>query len=178
MEGIYVKNSGTAVKTNILKTDHGAFFMPVILLMLIGVLWFAGIKPFLGEMEHFEYKVSLSKNEVKAAERHILKAIKYDPHNSAYNLYAAEIYQFELNEYSKASDFVEKAIADFNGDIALYSAYFLKGLIKFRIGNLFEARDAFEKSLYYNPTFVNAKRKLVETNKIIKEHDSITIKLR
>ncbi|MBW1864027.1 MAG: hypothetical protein JRJ02_16980 [Deltaproteobacteria bacterium] len=46
------------------------------------------------------------------------------------------------------------------------------------MGNLFDARSAFEKSLYYNPTFALAKQKLDEVNKVIKDHDRVLIKFR
>jgi tetratricopeptide (TPR) repeat protein len=83
-----------------------------------------------------------------------------------------------FNDYGKAGDYIERAIIGFNGDITMWSVYFFKGLIKFQVGSPLEARAAFEKALYYNPTFEPAKKKLAEINKVIKDHDSVTIKFR
>ncbi len=83
-----------------------------------------------------------------------------------------------LRDYVKAGDFFERVVIDFNGDLTRWSVYFMKGLLKFRMGSLFEARDAFEKSLYYNPNFSPARKKLKEVKKVLKDHDSVLIKLR
>ncbi len=129
-------------------------------------------------MEHFQYKKSLGQGKAKEAEKFILKAIKYDPHNSAYCLYASQLYMNVLKDFGKARDFIERAIIDYNGDITGWSIHFIKGLLKFQMGNLFDAKAAFEKSLYYNPTFEIARQKLNEVNKVIKDHDRVLIKFR
>jgi len=41
-----------------------------------------------------------------------------------------------------------------------------------------EAKAALEKSLEYNPLYTEAKEKLDEVNKVIKEHDKVMIKFR
>jgi hypothetical protein len=46
------------------------------------------------------------------------------------------------------------------------------------MGSLFEARDAFQKALYYHPHFLPARKKLEEVSKVFKDHDKITIKLK
>ena len=129
-------------------------------------------------MEHFRYQKALAQGKVKEAERSILKAIAYDPHNSAYQLYAGQLYMNAFKDFAKARDFSERAIIDFNGDITSWSLYFVKGLLKYQAGSLLEAKAAFEKSLYYNPTFNLARQKLAEVEKVLKEHDRVLIRFR
>jgi len=50
-------------------------------------------------MEHFRYKKALARGQAKEAETSILKAIEYDPHNSAYCLYASQLYTNVLKEF-------------------------------------------------------------------------------
>ena len=180
MEGVFVRNYGLISKTKGVKSETRFVLIPLICLILIGVLWFNGIKPFKAEMEHFKYKKALAKGKAKEAETHILKAIEYDPRNSAYCLYASQLYSNvkALKNFGKAREFIERAIIDFNGDITRWSVHFIKGLLAYQMGSLFEARAAFEKSLYYNPTFDLARQKLNEVNKVIKDHDRVLIKFR
>ena len=79
---------------------------------------------------------------------------------------------------AKASDYVEKVIINFNGDLTLWSVYYQKGIIKYRVGSILEARKSFKKSLYYYPLFKPAQEKLKEIEEIIKKHDRVVIKLR
>ncbi|MBW2609791.1 MAG: O-antigen ligase family protein [Deltaproteobacteria bacterium] len=178
MEGIYLSRYGLKSSTGEWISPTKFVLIPMVFLVIIGVIWHTGIRPFKGEMEHLKYKVSESRTDAKGAERHILKAIEYDPRNSAYHLYASRFYVNALKDYRKASDFIERAIVDFNGDITMWLVYFYKGLIKFQVGSPLEARAAFEKALYYNPTFEPARKKLEEVNQLIKTHDSVTIKFR
>ncbi len=178
MEGIYLRNHGLISKNAGWRPEIGSLLIPLVFLVLIGVVWFTGIRPFKGEMEHFKYKKALGQGKAKEAEKFILKAIEYDPHNSAYCLYASQLYMNVLKDFGNARDFIERAIIDYNGDITRWSIHFIKGLLKFQMGNLFDARSAFEKSLYYNPTFELAKQKLEEVNKVIKDHDRVLIKFR
>jgi hypothetical protein len=83
-----------------------------------------------------------------------------------------------LKDTGKAQDFIEQAIIDYNGDITKWSPFYIKGLLKFQMGSLFEAKAAFERALYYNPEFGPAKQKLNEVNKLIKDHDRVMIKFR
>jgi tetratricopeptide (TPR) repeat protein len=178
LEGLYLRNYGLlSMHTG---KRSGALFTltPCVLLVLIGVVWYTGIKPLKGEMEHFKYKRALSQKNPKQAETHILKAIEYDPHNSAYCLYACQLYMNVLRDFGKANDFIERAILDYNGDLTYWSLYYIKGLLKFQMGSLFEARSAFQKALYYNPEFPPASKKLKEVNAVIKKHDKVLIKYR
>ena len=81
-------------------------------------------------------------------------------------------------EFAKARDFIEKALIDFNGDLTKWSIFYAQGLLNFQTGSLFEAKEAFEKSLYYNPTFEAGRKKLVEVTKVIEDHDQIVIKIK
>ena len=126
MEGIYLRHHGLISMSKGLRSEAGSVLIPLIVLVLIGLVWYAGVRPFKAEMEHFSYKTSLVRGDRKTAKKHILKAIYYDPHNSAYHLYAGRLYMNLMKDYVKASDYIEKAIIDFNGDITMYSAYFMK----------------------------------------------------
>lgn len=152
--------------------------IPLVFVLLIGVVWFKGVKPFKAEMEHFKYKRALAQGNAQDAEKYILNAIDWDPHNSAFNFWASQLYMNVFRDFGKASDYIDRAIWDYNGDLTMYSLHFVKGLLKFQAGSLFEAKAAFEKSLYYNPTFQEARQKLDEVKKVIKDHDKVMIKLR
>ncbi|MFH1350510.1 MAG: O-antigen ligase family protein, partial [Pseudomonadota bacterium] len=178
VEGIYVRNYGLISKRDMKRSKTGLVFIPLIFIVLSGFVWFKGIKPFMSEMEHFKYKKALSRGDGKAAEKYILKAIAYDPHNSTYCLYASQVYLNLLRDFGKATDFIERAIIDYNGDITMWSVYFIKGLLKFQTGALYEAQAAFEKALYYNPTFEEARQKLEEVKKVVKDHDRVVVKFR
>ncbi|MFC1531967.1 O-antigen ligase family protein [Thermodesulfobacteriota bacterium] len=178
MEGAYLRNRGLISRIGGLGSKAGNILIPLLFMFLVGTVWYAGIRPLKGEMEHFRYRKSLSQGDRGGAERHILKAIDYNPRNSPYHLYASQLYLNHFKDYGKAGDYIERAITDFNGDITMWSAYFLKGLIKFRVGSLLEARVAFEKALYYNPNFEPAKQKLAEVNKVLEKHDSVMIKFK
>ncbi|MCK4786019.1 MAG: hypothetical protein KAV87_19840, partial [Desulfobacteraceae bacterium] len=147
-------------------------------LVLAGILWFGAFRPFKGELEYLRYKKAMGHRNAKQAEKHILKAISYDPGSSLYCIYAGQLYMRHLRDMVKAGDLIERAIVDFNGDLTRWSVHFTDGLLKFQMGSILEARDAFKKSIYYNPEFKPAHAKLKEVQKILKKHDKITIKLR
>jgi len=176
MEGIYLRNHGLLRDSKGWRSGTGSVLLPLVVLALIGVVWFTGIKPLQAERAHFKYKMAL--RQPREAERHLLRAIELDPHNSAYCFYAGQLYMNRLKAFGKAREYIERATIDFNGDITRWSVYFMKGLLTFQMGSLFEARAAFEKSLYYNPTFDLARQKLGEVNKILKDHDKVLIKFK
>jgi O-antigen ligase len=178
IEGIYLRNRRLISRTQEWKSEMRFALIPLVFLVLIGVVWFTGIKPFKAEMEHFKYKAALAQGKAEEAEQRILKAIEYDPRNSGYCLYASQLYLNVLKEYGKAQDFIESAIVNFNGDLTMWSMYYMKGLLKYKTGSLYEAQSAFEKSLYYNPTFGLASQKLEEVKKVIQDHDRVLIRLR
>jgi len=179
LEGLYLAAAGGGIKSLQLNGKRtGKILLPLVIILLAGFVWFTAIKPFIGEVEHFKYKKALARGDAKGAERFILKALEYDPHNTAYCLYASQLYMNVLKDFGKARDFIERAIIDFNGDITMWSAYFIKGLLKLQMGSLYEAQAAFEKALYFNPTFQPARQKLAEVKQIIKDHDRVLIKFR
>lgn len=178
MEGTYLRNRDLIVTRQGRKTGTGPLLTLLIFFTLIGVLWHAGIKPLKGEMEYLQYKKSISRGSGEQAERHLLRAIEYDPRNTMYLLNAGQLYMTFFRDYLTAGEFVERAIMCFNGDVTLWSAYYIKGLIQFRMGHIPEARSAFETSLYYHPYFTPAREKLSEVKKLMEEHDSVTIKFR
>ncbi|PKN65443.1 MAG: hypothetical protein CVU57_10010 [Deltaproteobacteria bacterium HGW-Deltaproteobacteria-15] len=177
-EGFYLRRFGLISAREGQRSDARLVIIPLVVLLLAGVVWYKGIRPFKAEMEHFKYKRALDRGNASDAEKYLLKAIEWDPHNTVYNYFASRIYMNDLKDYGKASDYIEKATHDYNGDIIRWSLFFVKGLLKFRAGSLFEARAAFEKALYYNPEFTEAREKLQEVEKVIKEHDRVLIKIR
>ena len=178
MEALYLRNYSMLNSIRGWVSPTRYINIPLVVLVLGGFVWFTGIKPFKGEMEHYKYKRAMMERRFRDAEKFILRAIEYDPHNTAYCLYASQLYMNVLKDFGKARDFIEKAIIDFNGDVTRWSIYFIKGLLKFQMGSLFDAKAAFEKALYYNPEFSLARQKLNEVNKVIKEHDRVLIKFR
>jgi tetratricopeptide (TPR) repeat protein len=178
LEGLYLQNAGKIQEVSIPKSATGKALIPVVFLVLVGLVWYTGIRPFKSEQEHFAYKLALQKNQPQQAEKHLLRALEYDPHNSAYCLYAAQLYINVIRNFPKANEFIERAILDYNGDITRWAVFYLKGILKFQSGSLFEARAAFEKALFYNPEFDIARQKLNEVNQVIKDHDRVMIKFR
>ncbi len=178
LEGLYIQNYGKVQEVSIKPSALNKALIPVVLLILVGLVWYTGIRPFKGELAHFEYKEALRKSRPQEAEKHLLRAIELDPHNSAYCLYAAQLYINVIRNFVKANEYIERAIIDYNGDITRWAVFYLKGILKFQSGSLFEARAAFEKSLYYNPEFDIARQKLSEVNQVIKDHDRVMIKFR
>ena len=176
-EGFYLRHSDLLGKA-VLRDSHRAVFIPAILLLLAGWLYYTGYKPLQGELEHLAYKKALSQKNPREAERHILEAIRHDPHNSVYALYAAELYMGPRRDLAKAREFLERAINDFNGDLTKWSLFYFKGLLAYQTGALFEARAAFETALYYNPVFGEARQQLDEVNQVLKDNDKVLIKLR
>jgi len=184
MEGIYLRNYDLISRSVGWKSEMGVFLIPTTFLVLFGLLWFTGVKPFLGEVEHFRFRISRAERNGEKAEKHIIKAIHYDPHNSAYHIYASDLYMprgaklksGSKNMYGlkpdpiKALYYNERAITNFNGDITMWSAYYLNGLLKFKMGNFFEAKAAFEKALFYNPIFEPAKKRLEKTENMIRDY--------
>ncbi|MBN1104215.1 MAG: O-antigen ligase family protein [Deltaproteobacteria bacterium] len=178
VEGIYLRNYGLIGLTSGTRSGTRVLLIPLLILLLVGIAWYRGTKPFMAEVQHFKYKMALAVGNARDAEKYILKAIEWDPHNTVYNFHASQVYMNMLGDYRKASDYIEKATLDYNGDIIRWTIYYIKGLLKFQAGSLFEAQAAFEKSLYYNPTFGEARQKLGEVKKVIKDHDRVLIKFR
>jgi len=178
LEGLYVNHNGLRTPTPGWGGVSGRFLIPVVILVLVGWVWYTGIKPFRSEQEHWQYKMAIQKGQLQEAETHLLRAIAFDPHNTAYCTYAAQFYMNALRNFPEAGKYLERAILDFNGDITRWSVFFMKGMLKFQSGALFEAREAFEQALYFNPEFQPARQKLEEVNQVIKTHDRVMIKIR
>jgi len=178
LEGLYLQHSGLIRQVTASRHPANKALIPVVVLVLVGLVWYTGIRPFKGERAHYAYKQALGNGQPQEAEKHLLRAIDLDPHNSAYCLYAAQLYINVIRNFVKANEFIERAIIDYNGDITRWAVYYLKGILKFQSGSLFEARAAFEKALYYNPEFDVARQKLEEVNQVIKDHDRVMIKFR
>ena len=198
IEGIYIRSYGRISKAEgrSLPFAYPAIFLTI--LVLAGVFWFGALRPFVGELEHLRYKKAMSYRNGKQALQYILKAISFDPENSLYHIYAARLYAHKLyirpvprnnvrpkkewilpeENRVKARYHLEKTIVNFNGDLTRWSVHFTDGILKFYMGSILEAEDAFEKSIYYNPEFKPAQERLKKVQEILKKHDKITIKIR
>jgi O-antigen ligase len=177
-EGLYLRHSGLIEKRRLTLPASRFALLSIVLLFLIAWLYYAGYKPFKGEQEHLEYKKYMSAGRFQEAAKHIMKAVEYDPDNTLYCLYAAQLYMGPAKDLAKARDLIERAIHHFNGDATKWSIYYLKGQLAFQTGAIMEAKAALEKSLQYNPLYTEAQQKLEEVNKVIKEHDRVMIKFR
>jgi tetratricopeptide (TPR) repeat protein len=177
-EGLYLRHLGLIEKLRPVLPGPRYALLSVVVLFLIGWLYYSGYKPLKGEREHLEYKKAMAMGMFEEAEKHIVKAIEYDPDNTLYCLYGAQLYMGPTKDLAKARDLLERAVHVFNGDVTKWSLYYLKGQLAFQTGAILESKAAFEKSLHYNPLFTEAKEKLDEVNKVIQEHDKVMIKFR
>jgi tetratricopeptide (TPR) repeat protein len=177
-EGLYLRHSGLIEKVRPTLTGRRYALLSVVLLLLIAWLYYAGYKPLRGELEHLQYRKSMAANMVKEAEQHLIKALDYDPDNTLYCLYLAQLYMGPGKDLTKARDLLERAVHLFNGDATKWSVYYLKGQVAFQTGAIMESKAALEKSLQYYPLYAESKQKLDEVNKLIKEHDKVTVKFR
>lgn len=177
-EGLYLRHMGLIEKLRPSLPGPRYALLSVVLLFLIAWLYYSGYKPFKGEQEHLGYKKAMATGLFKEAEKSIVKALEYDPDNTLYCLYAAQLYMEPAKDLAKARDMLERAVHLFNGDATKWSLYYLKGQLAFQTGAIMEAKAALEKSLQYNPLYTEAKEKLDEVNKVIKEHDKVMIKFR
>lgn len=177
-EGLYLRHMGLIEKLRPSLPGPRYALLSVVLLFLIAWLYYSGYKPFKGEQEHLGYKKAMATGLFKEAEKSIVKALEYDPDNTLYCLYAAQLYMGPAKDLAKARDMLERAVHLFNGDATKWSLYYLKGQLAFQTGAIMEAKAALEKSLQYNPLYTEAKEKLDEVNKVIKEHDKVMIKFR
>ena len=177
-EGLYLRHTGLIEKLRPALPGPRYALLVVILLFLIGWVYYAGYKPFKGEMEHLEYKKAMSSGRFQEAARHIMKAVEYDPDNTLYCLYGAQLYMGPAKDLAKARDLLDHAVHHFNGDATKWSLYYLKGQLAYQTGAVMEAKAALEKALQYNPLYTEAKQKLEEVNKVIKEHDKVMIKFK
>ncbi|MBP1738347.1 MAG: O-Antigen ligase [Deltaproteobacteria bacterium] len=177
-EGLYLRHSGLIEKLRPAIPGARYALLSVVLLLLIGWLYYSGYKPIKGELEHLGYKKAMAMGMFKEAEKHIVKALEYDPDNTLYCLYAAQLYMGPSKDLAKARDLLERAVHLFNGDATKWSLYYLKGQLAFQTGAIMESKAALEKSLQYNPLYTEAKQKLDEVNKVIQEHDRVMIKFK
>jgi len=177
-EGLYLRHFGLVEKLRPTIPGPRYALLSVVLLLMIGWLYYNGYKPIKGELEHLGYKKAMATGLFKEAENHIVKALEYDPDNTLYCLYAAQLYMGPAKDLAKARDLLERAVHLFNGDATKWSLYYLKGQLAFQTGAIMESKAALEKSLQYNPLYTEAKQKLDEVNKVIQEHDRVMIKFK
>ena len=75
MEGLYLKKNGLISSIKGRKAESGPFLICMLIIILIGLVWYGGIKPFMGGKEYFKYKRSIARRDLKGAEKYILKAM-------------------------------------------------------------------------------------------------------
>jgi tetratricopeptide (TPR) repeat protein len=125
------------------------------IITLLGCLiWFQGVKPFVGELYFYKFQHS---KEAKMAKDSLSSALDFDSSNS---LYQFQQYLICLagQQYSQAHDWLEKTIINNNGDLVPWSLWYMKGDLLSRMGDLYGAKDAFEKAMTYNLNFKQAKQ--------------------
>ncbi|MFC1885400.1 O-antigen ligase family protein, partial [Thermodesulfobacteriota bacterium] len=178
IEGIYIKNNGNISLTAVKKFPLAYPAIFLIFLIFLGVLWLGSYKPIKGEMAYYKHRKAMSKRNGEMAKKYVLESVSYDPGNSMYTFSAGRMYMDVFKDFSEAEKFFEMADVGFNGDLIKWVVHYTRGTLRYRVGSLFEARDAFKKSLYYYPLFKPAQKKLEEVKKILRENDRLTIKIR
>ena len=121
-----------------------------ITLFIICIVWFAGVKPFMGEVCYMNGLIY-----PQLREDSIRIALQFDPHNSQYQMRLAT-HLLTINQFSEGNDYMEKAIIENNGDITPWAIWYMKGVGKLKTNDLFAAKDAFERAMIYNPHFKGA----------------------
>jgi len=89
-EGLYLRHSGLIEKVR-LPSGRALRLVLRDLLFLVAWLYYAAYKPFKGELEHLDYKKAMATGQFKEAEKSIVRALEYDPDNTLYCLYAAQL---------------------------------------------------------------------------------------
>ena len=126
-------------------------------LFIICIIWISTLRPFIGELYHFQY---LKTGE----EHHLIGALDHDPLNSRYLMSAIQFYG-QQKKYLLADEYVNFLVDSHNGDLVTWVIYFTKGLINYGMNNIPKASYDFVQSLYYNPNFKPAQNILNELNK-------------
>jgi O-antigen ligase len=178
IEGLYIRNKGKYKREAGPKIPFAFPAIIVISISILGIIWFGSYKKIRGERAFYQHNKAMSQRKAQLAERYILEAVSYDPGNSLFTFSAGRMYMDVFKDFVKAEHFFETADVNFNGDLIKWVIHYVRGLLRFRVGSLFEAREEFEKALYYYPYYDPARKKLQEVEKIIKENDRLTIKLR
>ncbi len=91
---------------------------------------------------------------------------------------AVQFYRMIRQDPVRARNYLEKVIVNFNGDLTLWSVYWIKGLLDLQEANVIAARASFYRSMRYFPFFEEAFLKAKEMEDVIKNHDSILVRLR
>jgi hypothetical protein len=76
-------------------------------------------------------------------------------------------------DFGKACYHLDRAIVNFNGDLTRWSAHFTDGVLKYRMGRIYEARDAFKRAIYYNPVYEPANKMLKQVEKSIENREKM-----
>ena len=178
IEGIYIKSKGRSSKTARVKIPLAYPAVFLIAISILGIIWFGSYKKIKGEMAYYQHNKAMSQRKTQLAEKYILEAVAYDPGNSLFSFAAGRMYMDVFKDFTKAEEFFEATDENFNGDLIKWILHYFRGLLRFRVGSLFEARNEFKKALYYYPYYEPAQKKLEEVEKIIRENDRLTIRLR
>ena len=171
MEGVYSRH-------NEIQGPKRPMMVITLFCLIIGILWFSGLKSFIAERAYMQYVRTIQGKDPKLAEPYIRKALEYDPQSTQYAFYGSGFYRNVMGNMAVADELLNKALVDFNGDITIWSIYYMKGLHDMQLGNVLMARESFLKTLYYCPTFKPGIVKFIEVNDIISKNDKIVIRLR
>lgn len=150
------------------------YLIPLLLAVLAGIVCHQVYRPLKAEREFMLHRLTLSDH--KASEKHVLRAVALDPGNTVY-VFAAGQY-LSHTDRGKALDLIEQSILAYNGDIVRWAQFFWKGMLKYQTGAIHEAREAFLKSLWFNPLFEPSLKKLAEMDEILEKHDKVLVPLR
>jgi O-antigen ligase len=106
LEALYLRSYDRLKNTSHGIESRGLLWVPALLaVILIGLVWFAGVRPFLGELAHFQYETALDQGRPQKAERFLLKALDRDPHNTAYCVFASQFYKKCIERQGKGPRF-------------------------------------------------------------------------
>ncbi len=117
----------------------------IAIIFSVCLIWFIGVKPFLGEVYYFKYRLTQK-------EQYIHKAIKFDPESSLYQLTLAKLY-FIKGKLFKAQSHLDRAIYNHNGDLLPWATWYMNGIHQLRMNNVIAGLGSFHKSLEYNPMY-------------------------
>jgi tetratricopeptide (TPR) repeat protein len=114
------------------------------LTVLVVLFTMYGLSPFLASMYHVKFMKS-GFEEIACQ----LKAVSLDPRSDY--LYVAAEYYHRHKQPGIAVRFAERSIADYDGEAQIWHLLNGFGFIKMALGSYREAKDAFEKSLFFHP---------------------------
>jgi O-antigen ligase len=178
IQGIYHHDAGKiSIRLSPGKRSARLPIMALLLCLFTGVFWHAGWAPLQGELAFFRHHRALERGETGRARREIFRALAYEPQNTRYCVFAGQML-INSREFLPAAELFQRARCHFNGDVTAWSLDYLEGVLRLKMGSLFEARRALKSSLRFFPRYDLAQQQLQEVERIFETHDRMTIRLR